>query len=80
MRVASKAAVECTGSSLVHPPKARKIFTWAVHSSFGYDLWAAHHGALAQLVERLSGRQEVTGSNPVGSTGYLVGFFARLRG
>ncbi len=33
----------------------------------------ASAGVLAQLVERLNGIEEVTGSNPVGSTFFLLG-------
>jgi hypothetical protein len=33
----------------------------------------ASAGVLAQLVERLNGIEEVTGSNPVGSTLFLPG-------
>lgn len=41
-------------------------------------LWLCHlfSWVLAHLVERLSGRQKVTGSNPVGSTRFL--FFENL--
>jgi hypothetical protein len=40
---------------------------WADDYDFAATL-ARHHGAVAQLGERLSGRQKGTGSSPVGST------------
>ena len=36
-------------------------------------------GVLAQLVERLNGIEEVTGSNPVGSTVFLPGADSRCK-
>jgi hypothetical protein len=46
------------------------IFAWQ-HATYTF----AMHGDLAQLVERLHGMQEVTGSTPVFSTIFFKGTF-----
>ena len=58
---------------LVNVNRSRFVFPEVAIRNLKFTLSESCAGVLAQLVERLNGIEEVTGSNPVGSTSFSLG-------